>query len=130
MSWNVVDLNGVAGAALSIDGRALPLSMIDGPLPTASGVTYAGVFGSLSPGTSHSYTITATDKLGYSSQLDGTFTVPAAPSPNAGTNGQRTGSAQRSLMAAAAALASLTFQRDYSAKLDSLCQDPNSVEND
>ena len=81
MSWNESDAAGVTGASLAIDGKTLSKSAIYGPYAATSGVVYVGVFGTLAAGSSHSYTITATDKLGHSSQLAGTFTMPANLGP-------------------------------------------------
>ena len=57
-------------SSLTVDGK--PASQIHGPYTAASGVNFSGVFGTLSAGT-HNYVITATDKLGNSSQYTGTF---------------------------------------------------------
>ena len=51
VTWNEADANGVAGAQLSIDGQSLGKSSIYGPDAAASGVNFAGVFGTLAPGT-------------------------------------------------------------------------------
>jgi hypothetical protein len=72
MTWNLQDANGIGSTGLTVDGVAV--SAIYGPYAAPSGVNYAGVFGSLPSGT-HSYTITATDTLGLSSQYTGTFDV-------------------------------------------------------
>ena len=61
ISWNVVDPDGVsAGSAITIDGKSVGVS---GPYTASSGVNYSALLGSLAAG-NHSYTITATDKLG------------------------------------------------------------------
>ena len=84
MSWNEADpTKGVGGGQLSIDGTTLPKSSIYGPYTATSGVNYVGVFGTLTAGSTHTYVITATDKLGNTSTLSGSFTVPAA---SGGTN--------------------------------------------
>ena len=80
VSWNEVDPAGLSAAGLSIDGNALRQSQISGPYPAASGANYAGIFGTLSAGP-HTYVITASDTLGNTSTLDGSFTVPT---PSAG----------------------------------------------
>ena len=73
MTWNLQSPYGLAGTSLSVDGAAV--WTIYGPYADPSGgVDYAGVFGSL-PAGSHSYTITATDSFGISSQLSGTIAV-------------------------------------------------------
>jgi hypothetical protein len=77
-------------------------------------VTYAGVFGALAAGT-HTYVITATDKLGDVSTLSGSFTVPAASSGNSNSANKTVASPNKTL--AAAALASVTSQADESAKV-------------
>ena len=79
MSWNAVDSDGVASATLKVDGASV--SKVYGPYAAASGVNFSGDFGTLAAG-SHSYVITATDKLGNSSTYNGTFTV--AGTTNAG----------------------------------------------
>ena len=82
MSWNEADPAGVTGAALSIDGNPTSNCPIYGPYAGSAGVTYAGGFGeTMAAGSTHTYTITATDKLGQSSALSGSFTVPAAAGP-------------------------------------------------
>ena len=74
MTWNAQDSDGVASTSLTVDGVAV--SKINGPYATATGVNFSGVFGKLPPRT-HSYAITAIDKLGNPSQYTGTFTIPA-----------------------------------------------------
>ena len=81
MTWNAQDSNGVASASLTVDGKA---AKVYGPYAAASGVNFSGVLGALSVG-SHKYTITATDKLGKSSQYDGTLFVGAALTIDAST---------------------------------------------
>ena len=81
MSWSVADPNGVAGSQLVFDGKSLPQSSIYGPYAASSGVTYAGVFGKLAPGSTHTYLIAATDKLGHTAQESGQFTVPGDSGP-------------------------------------------------
>jgi hypothetical protein len=82
ITWNVQDSDGVRGSSLKIDG--VNVSQIYGPYPASSGVNYAGVFDTLSVG-SHTYVITATDKLGYSSQSTVTFHVAANAGPTIGS---------------------------------------------
>jgi hypothetical protein len=72
ITWNAQDADGVASSVLKIDGSKVSRSY--GPYLAASGVNFAGVFGSLSAG-AHNYTITTTDKLGNSLQRTGTFEV-------------------------------------------------------
>ena len=72
MNWNVQDPDGVKSASLTVDGE--PASKINGPYTAAAGVNFSGIFGTLSVGT-YNYIITATDKLGNSSQYTGTFNV-------------------------------------------------------
>ena len=55
-----------------IDGKAV--ANISGPYKASSGVNYAASYGSLAGG-SHSYTITATDKLGNKSSITNSFTI-------------------------------------------------------
>ena len=77
MTWNAQDSDGVRSSSLTVDGTTV--SKVYGPYAAASGVNFSGVFGTMSAG-SHSYTITATDKLGNLSQYTGTFNVAAAAS--------------------------------------------------
>ncbi len=72
MTWNAQDSSGVASCSLAVDGAAV--SSIHGPYMAAAGVNFSAAFGTLSAGT-HSYTITAIDTLGNSSQYSGTFDV-------------------------------------------------------
>ncbi len=72
ISWNALDTDGVAGASVAIDGKTA--SSIGGPYAASSGVNYSAPLGTLAAGT-HTYTITATDKLGNVSTLDGSFTL-------------------------------------------------------
>ena len=74
MTWNAQDSDGVASSSLTVDGTA---AKVYGPYTAASGVNYAGVFGTLSTGT-HNYTITATDKLGNVLTSSGSFTLSAS----------------------------------------------------
>ena len=110
MSWNAADPYGVAATQLSIDGNAVRKSALFGPYAASSGKNFAWVFGSLAAGSTHTYVITATSELDYSTQLSGTFTVPAA---SGGNGGSIVGSPMETL---AAALASLTSSRDRSAE--------------
>ena len=80
ISWNAVDSDGVASSTLKIDGNTI--SNVGGPYAAASGVNFSASYGTLAAG-SHSYIITATDKLGNVSTLNGKFTLTAAPT-NAG----------------------------------------------
>ncbi len=73
ISWNALDSAGMASCTLTIDGKAI--SGIGGPYTATSGVNYSASYGALASGT-HAYTITATDKLGHSSTLNGSFTLP------------------------------------------------------
>ena len=110
MSWNAADPYGIASTQLSIDGGVVGKSAIFGPYAAPSGQNFAWAFGSLAAGSTHSYVITATNKLGYSTQLSGTFTVPAASGSNGGT---KAGPMVSSPMTAVeAALASLTSSTD------------------
>ena len=79
VSWNEADPAGLSGGQLSIDGTALSPSKISGPYAAASGVNYVGIFGTTLSAGPHTYVITATDKLGNLSTLDGSFTVAATP---------------------------------------------------
>ncbi len=75
MSWNVQAAAGVASSSLMVDGS--PVTKVSGPFTDPSGgVNFSGTFGTVAAGT-HSFTITATDKLGVSSQLTGSFNVTA-----------------------------------------------------
>jgi hypothetical protein len=78
ISWNAVDSDGVAGSTLQIDGKAVP--NVGGPYTAASGVNFSASYGALAAG-NHTYTITATDKLGNSSQYTGSFTLVTNPGP-------------------------------------------------
>ena len=79
VSWNEADPAGLSGGQLSmIDGNRVSQSEISGPYTAASGVNYAGIFGTLSAGP-HTYVITATDALGNVSTQNGSFTVPVTP---------------------------------------------------
>ena len=72
ISWNVAASAGVASTTLSIDGT--DVTAISGPYTAASGFNYSAEFGTLAAG-SHTYTITAVDKNGDTSSLDGSFTL-------------------------------------------------------
>ena len=72
ISWNVLDPDGVAGSTITIDGKSA--SNVSGPFTASSGVNYSAPLGSLSAG-DHSYTITATDKLGNVGTFTGTFSI-------------------------------------------------------
>jgi hypothetical protein len=71
ISWNVVDAAGVAGSAITIDGKSVGVS---GPYTASSGVNYSALLGALAAG-SHSYTITATDKAGNQGSSTGSFSI-------------------------------------------------------
>ena len=75
LTWNAVASGGMASVGLSIDGKSV--SSIGGPYAAPVGVNYSAAIGSRLAG-SHSYVITATDKAGHSSTLDGTFNIVAA----------------------------------------------------
>jgi large repetitive protein len=75
ITWNVFDPDGVASSTLQIDGVAV--ANVLGPFNAASGVNFSGRLGSLSAG-SHSYRITATDKLGHQSAVLANFNLTAA----------------------------------------------------
>ncbi len=75
MTWNVNDPDGIASTSLKVDGA--PALRLYGPYEAASGQNYAGTFGTLAPG-DHSYVITATDRLGNSSQYNGTVKVDSS----------------------------------------------------
>ena len=72
ITWNVAAAYGVAGSSLTIDGAAV--DKVDGPYTAPPGVNYAAVYGVLQAG-EHSYTITAIDDAGNSTQYVGTFTA-------------------------------------------------------
>jgi hypothetical protein len=82
MSWNAQDTDGVASSTLQIDG--VDVSRVNGPYKAAVGVYHSGVYGALSTGT-HSYTITATDTLGNTSQKTGTFEAAPLTGPTIGS---------------------------------------------
>jgi hypothetical protein len=78
MSWNLFDSDGIGSVGLTVDGAAV--SGISGPYAAAaSSKNYSWSFASLAAGT-HSYTITATDKLGNVSTYNGSFTTTASSS--------------------------------------------------
>jgi large repetitive protein len=83
ISWNAVDPDGVASSTLVIDRAAA--SNIAGPFTAASGVNFSAPLGQLAAG-EHTYTITATDRLGNVSTLSATFTLtnPTAEGPTIG----------------------------------------------
>ena len=81
MTWNILAPNGVRTTGFRVDNISISMwrSTIYGPYAAASGDNYAGVYENgtpFSPGT-YTYTITATDKLGNSSQFAGSFSVAA-----------------------------------------------------
>ena len=78
MSWSAADAAGLSSATLKIDGKSV--TPVFGPYPTATGANFSAAIGALAAG-SHTYAITATDKLGKSSTLNGTFTMAAATNP-------------------------------------------------
>ena len=75
ISWNAVDSHGVASSTLKIDGLAVP--NVGGPYTAASGMNFSAPYGALAAG-DHSYAITATDKAGNVSTLNGAFTLISA----------------------------------------------------
>ena len=76
MSWNILDSDGVAGSSIVIEGVNYTGN---GPYPDASGVNYSTPISALSAGT-YTYTITAVDNAGNSSQLPGSFTLTGSSS--------------------------------------------------
>ena len=70
ITWNALAAAGVASAALTVDGSTV--TNVSSPYAAASGVNFAGVFGSLPLGI-HNYVITVLDNTGISSQLSGSF---------------------------------------------------------
>jgi subtilase family serine protease len=74
ISWNSLSANGVASSTIVVDGKALGVS---GPYSAASGVNFSAPLGQLAAG-SHSYTITATDRLGGVSNLTATFSLTSS----------------------------------------------------
>ena len=108
ISWNAADSNGVTKVGLKIDGKVV--SQINGPYAAASGVNYFAKLGSLMVG-KHAYIITATDKYGKASTLNGSFTMTAPPK----ISGVVTGVANRLLSWKVAAAAGLA---GYSLKID------------
>jgi hypothetical protein len=78
--WNLLDADGIAGTTLKIDGQAI--SLIYASAATNGGTDYIGSIGALAAG-SHSYALTATDKLGNVSQYNGSFNVVQAGSGSA-----------------------------------------------
>ena len=75
MSWNVLDLGGVASSTLQIDGT--PVLNVGGPYTAASGVNFSAPLGTLAAG-NHTYKITATNRSGNSSSVNGNFNVVAS----------------------------------------------------
>ncbi len=92
ISWNVVDPAGMSGCTLKIDGKAM--SGIGGPYTATSGWNYSASYGSLGGGT-HSYAITATDKGGRSSTLNGTFSLSGTTTVGPTIGGVATSSAKK-----------------------------------
>jgi hypothetical protein len=80
ISWNAAGANGVANSTVVIDGA--PATKVSGPFAAPSGVNFSAPLGQLAAG-SHAYTITAIDKFGNVSTLNGTFTLinPTAVGP-------------------------------------------------
>jgi hypothetical protein len=74
MTWNAQDTDGVRASSLTVDSKAV--SRVCGPYLAKSGVNFSAVLGTFTPGT-HTYTITAVDKLGNRSQYKGSFRVAA-----------------------------------------------------
>ena len=114
ITWNALDSDGVASTSLKVDGVAA--SKIYGPYAANSGVNFSGTFGTLAAG-SHSYEITATDKAGHISTLDGTFNMPS---------GSRSLAGSRSL-SSNAVLGALAMNTSTSAKVDWLYDDTDSL---
>ena len=83
ISWNAVDPDGVASSSLVIDGTAV--ANVAGPFKAGSGVNFSAPLGSLAAG-DHAYAITATDKSGNKSTIQGNFTllVPLTAGPTIG----------------------------------------------
>jgi len=77
ISWNVFDPNGVRSSTLQID--LAPVANVAGPFTATSGVNFSASLASLAPG-SHTYRITATDRLGNQSVLVADFQLAAAAS--------------------------------------------------
>lgn len=76
MTFHAFDADGVASAAVTLDGNNV--SAVYGPYAAASGSNFGVNFGTLSAG-SHSYSIVARDKAGNASTAyTGSFTVTAA----------------------------------------------------
>jgi hypothetical protein len=115
MTWNAADTNGVASSSLTVDGTAV--SEVYGPYAAASGLNYAGVFGTALSAGSHNYTITVTDNLGNSSTFTGAINVPAAT----------TSAIVAKSLAKNAVLSSLATKPSTSAKVDWLYDGTDSV---
>jgi large repetitive protein len=73
MSWNATAAAGVMSSGLTVDG--IIIKDVYGPYVAANGVNFVWAYGVLASGT-HTYTITAVDKAGNSSQHAGAFTLP------------------------------------------------------
>ena len=78
LTWNAIGSRGVESSGLTVDGS--PVTNIQGPWTTSSGVNYAWTYTALSSG-SHTYTITATDDAGNASQYSGRFVVGTDTGP-------------------------------------------------
>ncbi len=74
ISWNAVDMTGVTGSTVSIDG--FPVANVSGPFTAASGVNFSAPLDSLLAGL-HTYSITAFSGLGSQATTGGTFTLAA-----------------------------------------------------
>jgi hypothetical protein len=76
ITWKVTDTAGIASTKIAVDGTNL---VVCGPYGTKYDANYAGLLGSLAPG-SHTYAITATDVNGLSNTSTSTFTVAGSTS--------------------------------------------------
>lgn len=73
ITWNVQSAATLASNTLVVDG--IPVAQISGPFNSPTGgVNFSGFFGALGTG-GHTFSITATDSSGNSSQSTGTFSV-------------------------------------------------------
>ncbi len=89
LTWNVADSDGVASTTIKIDG--VVVAKVFGPYadPTG-GANYAAVLGTLAAG-NHTYTISATDKLGVATEISSSFTVVSAEPFNLNVDGPTIG---------------------------------------
>ncbi len=74
ITWNVADTLGVQAARVTVDGASLT---VYGPYGSSTSANYAGLLGTLSPGT-HTYAITATGANGVSVSASGSFSIVSA----------------------------------------------------